>query len=645
MLAAYLAATAEIVVLALALSPGEMLTRGWLLAGSAVGVTLAAALWAARGRPRPPAFRPVLSALRDVLRDPVVAVPAAAVSGALVYLGVLAAATPPNDYDTLWYHLSRAAYWAQQHAVGYVPQANDARLDVFPPAAEIVSTWAMALSGDERFASLFQLVALLAMMLAVAGIARRLGLGRREATFGALLFATLPVVLLQASTALNDVVLASFVVVAVHFLLEGTRTGLALGSLSLALAVATKPTALLALVLLLAVAAALTPPRRWPAVAVAGIAGIVAGGFWYGVNRVEAGRFIPQFAPTNEHPPPSAGIVRIPAQVARLAIDAVDPAGSVGRDRYLYAVAALLVLAGALLAARARRSREAVLIGVVAGVLVLVPLAFPSAYDRLLDLYQRVLSRAGEEHLAGLGSERDPLQPSPFVSWYGPLGLLAFPAGIVLAVREARRGRVRRGFVVLALLPALYAVVIVVGLGYNDFHGRYLMPAVALAAVTWGLLARVRPLAWAATAIGVTTLVLAVVHYEEKPAGFAVLGGGAPQSVWESSRLEVLARSKARGGAGPLGVLEQLAEPGDTVALLIRQDDVSYPAWGADLDRRIVYVEDGGAGLGGGADWLITAPGLEAGICAAGWKAIETRDPGWRIYRRTGLCPGETASP
>jgi hypothetical protein len=645
LLAAYLAATAEILVVSLALSPGKMFTRGWLLAFSALVLVAAALLWNARGRPRPPSMRQSARHLGDVLRDPVVAVPAAVVSGAVAYLGVLAIATPPNSFDVLWYHFPRAAFWAQQHAVGYVPQTNDLRLDVFPPAAEIVSAWAMLLAGNERFASLFQLLALVATMLAICGIARRIGLERRDAVFGSLLFATLPVVLLQASTALNDVVLASFVVLAVHFLLADSRTGLALGSLSLALAMATKPTALLALVLLLVMAAVLAPPRRWIALVIAGLAGIAVGGFWYGVNRVELGSFIPRFAPSNEMPSHAAQHVRIPAQLARLAIDAIDPAGAVGRDRYLYAVAAALIVAGALIVASRRNARGVALVGILAGALVLVPIGFHFVHEHALDLYRRALDRWGEERLAMLGTARDPVDPSPFVSWYGPLGLLAFPVAVVLAVMETRRKRLRWNVVVLALAPLLYMVIIALGIGYSEFHGRYLMPAVALGAVTWGLLARIRALAWAAVAIAITTAVLAVVHYREKPAGFAVLGGQAHVSIWSRSRLEAFAGANARGGSGPLTILEQEAWPGDTVALRIRQDDVSYPYFGADLDRRVVFVAGNGVGLSSEVEWLVVAPGLQVPTaCPEAWRSLPTGEPGWRLYRRVGVCPGERAS-
>ena len=153
---------------------------------------------------------------------------------------------------------------------------------------------------------------------------------------------------------------------------------------------------------------------------------------------------------------------------------------------------------------------------------------------------------------------------------------------------------------------------------------------------------RVRPLAWAASTIATVTVVLSFVHYVEKPAGFTVLGGDDVRSVWNESRIEVLAHSRAPGGAGPLQVLEDEAADGDTVALQIRQDDVSYPFFGADLDRRVVFVEETG-GLDGEADWLVVAPGLTADVCDEGWRSRPVAEPGWRLYERVGLCPGETA--
>jgi 4-amino-4-deoxy-L-arabinose transferase-like glycosyltransferase len=644
LLSLYLCATAGVALVTLALSPFEALTRGWLLLACGLLTVAAAVVWALRGRPAPASLARAVGAGKDVLRDPVVALPAAAVGAGLVYSAVLAIATPPNDFDTLWYHLSKAAFWRQDHAVGYVERANDLRLDVFTPGAELVSSWAMTLSGNERFAALFQLFALAATMVAVAGIARRLGLDRRAAALGAVLFASLPVVLLQASTALNDLALASFLVIVVYFLLRGTRTHLALSGLALALAVATKATALIALPVLALLAFGLTPRRRWLDVAVAGAGGIALGAFWYFVNRSETGSFVPRFTPEDEaatitHDP---GPVRYIALLGRLAVDAVDPAGSVGRDRYVYLVAAVVVLLVGVVVAARSRSRGVAIGAIAAACVVALPAAFVTLHEKLLTGYQRVWVDAGKPDLAFLGAEREAVPPSPFVSWYGALGVLLVIASVVVAVREVRRGALRKAGLIFALAPVLYLAVIALGLGYTVFHGRYLMPAVALGAATWGLVLHVRALAWAAAVISVVTVTLAFVHYLEKPAGFAVLGGDNPPSVWNESRVEVLAHSRAQGGSGPWRVLEQEAADGDTVALRIRQDDVSYPYFGADLDRRVVFVEDTG-GLDAEADWLVVAPGLDADICAAGWRPRPTGEQGWRLYRRVGLCPGESA--
>src|SRR5206468_11077020 len=140
----------------------------------------------------------------DAMRDPLLAVLAVAVAGGLAYVAALIVGTAPNDYDVLWYHLARAAFWKQQHAVAYIHGANDARLNGFPPNAEIAQTLTMVLGNTERFAGFVQLSALLVTMTAIAGMARRIGLSVRQALFAALLFATLPVVVLQSSASLND---------------------------------------------------------------------------------------------------------------------------------------------------------------------------------------------------------------------------------------------------------------------------------------------------------------------------------------------------------------------------------------------------------------------------------------------------------
>ena len=94
-------------------------------------------------------------------------------------------------------------------------------------------------------------------------LARRLGLGRSAALFGALAFATFTVVALQTPTALNDLVVASLLVVCVIFALgvDACRAGLC--ATALALAVGTKGTAVFALPVLVVFVLASQPLSRW----------------------------------------------------------------------------------------------------------------------------------------------------------------------------------------------------------------------------------------------------------------------------------------------------------------------------------------------------------------------------------------------
>jgi hypothetical protein len=88
--------------------------------------------------------------------------------------------------------------------------------------------------------------------------------------------------------------------------------------------------------------------------------------------------------------------------------------------------------------------------------------------------------------------------------------------------------------------------------------------------------------------------------------------------------------------------LDDRARDGETVALRLNADQVSYPFFDGGFDRRVVFV-DGQGGLDADVDWLVVAPRLDVERCPAGWRR-ETAEAGWRLYRRVGLCPGESAA-
>jgi Dolichyl-phosphate-mannose-protein mannosyltransferase len=643
LLALYLVAFSLVVVIELLLSPGHHLTAAWLSAALAVTAVVSGVVWVLRGRPAPPPSRPALTACRDAARDPLVAILGVAVLCGLAYASALIVGTAPNDYDALWYHLARGAFWKQQHAIAYIPRANDARLNSFPPNAEIADSFTMILGRTERFVGFVQLSALMAATVAVGGIARRIGLSVRQALFGAFLFASLPDVVLQSSTALNDLVLAAFLLCSAYFLFTWTRLSLALAAVALGLAIGTKLTALLGLPLLAVLGAVLYPRRRWPALLLVGAAGAALGSYWYLFNLAETGRLGGRFGPEaqqdvfvqkgNTHS--LGGTV---AHFMHLLIDSVDPSGAVGRDRFLYLVAAAVVL---VLGSRGRRRFASVSV-TVATALAALPLAFEAINHELLHAYQKVWVSLDHPNLAFLGYGKQVTAASPSQSWYGAAGFLLVLGGFALVWIGIRRDTLPRLAIVLALAPVVWLVLQAVTTFYTVLDGRYAIFGVALAAAVWGLLLPYRQLAWAAAAVAVTGLALVLVHYDEKPSGVNVLGGSAPTSVWDMSRAQVQRKFLHKGETDVLSTLEKRAKKGQTIALAIRREDASYPYFGSSLDRRVVFTGDLRSGAvrqtPAGATWLVLAPHFSLGSAhsardvSPSWRRV-AGGHGWELYR------------
>src|SRR5581483_1511965 len=231
LLAAYLALVGEEGLVTLALSPVHAVRAGWLAAAEAVLAGAAAAAWWARGRPGLPAPAP---AVRAAARDPL-----ALGACVLGYELLLALTVPPNNWDSLTYHLARAAAWAQHGGIEWVANAPSDRLNEYQPLAEQENLFLFAATGTDALYAFPQYVAQLAALVAVYGAARRLGFGVRASAGSACVLATFSLVALEATTAQNDLVAASLVAAAAclalgpaggEWALAGAAAGLGLGA-------------------------------------------------------------------------------------------------------------------------------------------------------------------------------------------------------------------------------------------------------------------------------------------------------------------------------------------------------------------------------------------------------------------------------
>ena len=336
LLAAYVVAWAQVVLVLWALSLPGWVSRWPLLGGLAV---VCAALSAdTRGRTDVAhRLRDGVGRLADTLRDPLCAVLGVAVAAGFGYAVVLGLATPQNDFDAIVDHLWRATLWMQDGAAGYPDCACAPYVNAYPPNGELGLLATMTLGGADRYVGLVQASSYLALVVGVVGIARAIGLDRRRALLGALLVATLPVIALQASTAQNDLVVGSFLVAAVVFVVDENRTWAPwLGGVATALAVGTKVTALVALPFL-ALVALLTPARTRQGARLAGVAvGAAIGAYWYAVNWDRTG------SPDGGFPyePIDHGATAVSARALRSVIQLLELPGGRGSDRWLYLFAA-----------------------------------------------------------------------------------------------------------------------------------------------------------------------------------------------------------------------------------------------------------------------------------------------------------------
>lgn len=135
---------------------------------------------------------------------------------------VIAVASPPNNFDSLVYHLPRVMHWLQQGGVQFFPTSTDRQL-YLAPGAEFVLANLQSLSHGDRWASMVSCLAAGGAAIAAGRIALFLGASRRGCLAAALAVATLPLGVLEATNTQNDFVVSLWIAVTVAGILGDLR--------------------------------------------------------------------------------------------------------------------------------------------------------------------------------------------------------------------------------------------------------------------------------------------------------------------------------------------------------------------------------------------------------------------------------------
>jgi hypothetical protein len=644
LLVTYLAFTANLGLTTFALSPFRAVTRTGLGAAEAVLLVGAVALWWLRGRPGPP-LALARSAAREVLTD----LPTAAfLVFVLVLLGyelLLGLTVPPNDIDAVAYHLARAAAWAQHGGIYWIPDAPSTRMNAFQPLAEQQLLFLLVAVHGGRLAALPQFLAELAILVAVYGSARRLGFPVRPAACAAFLLATFSTFALESTTALNDIVAASFPAVAACLLLGPGLLEPALGGAAAAMGLGVKLNTGLVLPVLIWLAG--RRGRRPFAMAVAGgVAGFVALGMWgYVLNLAETGHVLGAGTGTLE--------------------DRASPSypGSVMNGLYLLyglmdlsvlsnnlidwlAVTGLLAAAAvAVWALRSERTRDAVHDGarvalpffapllVLGGALLIAEatgwLGFPlrganGALAPLNESLAHTYTRVSSADFSALG----------------PLGIVTLLAAIAIAVIAYLGHRADGRHLAFAAALPCFLVLMSAFTAWTPQLIRFFAIPVALAAPLLAWLFRGRATIAAYGAVAALTVSLTVIHDQGKPLHSPYGYGWA----WNLSRTDALRTNARSDYAEELAGLDQ-AVPSGCLGAIAGESDPIYYLYGSRFQRHIVYLPQGNPvtpALAHGLTKVVVSSNLPESanqLVLDGWKV---RPIGGNWLLGTRKAPGTT---
>lgn len=119
----------------------------------------------------------------------------------------IAIISPPNNADSLLYHMARVGHWAQDQGLYHYATAYDHQL-FMPIWAETAILQLRILFGSDQLSNLIQWFSYVGCIIVAASIARLLKFPRKAQIVSAVFAATIPLALLESTSTQNDLVVA-----------------------------------------------------------------------------------------------------------------------------------------------------------------------------------------------------------------------------------------------------------------------------------------------------------------------------------------------------------------------------------------------------------------------------------------------------
>ncbi len=157
----------------------------------------------------------------------------------------------PANLDAFDYHLARIAFYLQNGSLNYF-EANYWNQVIYPKVATCIQLFSYLMCGKlMNMAALPQLFSSLIAIVAIYGICRQCGLNRKPSFFAGLIFSLLTIVITEAGSPQNDLLLTAFAACSIYFMLlfknSSRKIYIIMSILALSLMIGVKFTFLLAM--------------------------------------------------------------------------------------------------------------------------------------------------------------------------------------------------------------------------------------------------------------------------------------------------------------------------------------------------------------------------------------------------------------
>ena len=158
---------------------------------------------------------------------------------------------PPNNWDSMTYHMARIAHWVMNESV-YPYPTHIYRQIYQPPLSEWIIAQVCILNKADYFANAIQLIFLIASLGVINQIMLLWNQSKRRRMIAICIAFTTPSVFMQATSTQNDIVVSFFLLSTVFFLIDYFKrfdiSSAIYAGLSIGFAIVTKGTALVYLI-------------------------------------------------------------------------------------------------------------------------------------------------------------------------------------------------------------------------------------------------------------------------------------------------------------------------------------------------------------------------------------------------------------